>query len=106
MTTTGGLKQYLSTRNLTFWRTLYTFHVFLHKLRSRLSVLPQCCLVKLEPLYDCLVSFRILAFYRVPPVTGRRFNMTYEIKRLADRKLAKTFFISPGEYINNDEFLQ
>lgn len=42
---------------------------------------------------------RILAFYRVPPVAGRRFNMTYEIKRLADRKLAKTFFISPANNV-------
>lgn len=58
------------------------------------SMLP--CLL-LEPLNDCPLSFRILAFYRVPPVAGRRFNMTYEIKRLADRKLAKTFFISPGK---------
>lgn len=58
------------------------------------SMLP--CLL-LEPLNVCPLSFRILAFYRVPPVAGRRFNMTYEIKRLADRKLAKTFFISPGK---------
>lgn len=42
---------------------------------------------------------RALAFYRVPPVTGRRFNMTSEIKRLADRKLAKTFFISPANNV-------
>lgn len=58
------------------------------------SMLP--CLL-LEPLNVSPLSFRILAFYRVPPVAGRRFNMTYEIKRLADRKLAKTFFISPGK---------
>lgn len=61
------------------------------------SMLP--CLL-LEPLNVCPLSFRILAFYRVPPVAGRRFNMTYEIKRLADRKLAKTFFISPGKCKN------
>ena len=48
-----------------------------------------------EPQF-CVFFFRVLGFYRVPPVAGRLFNMTYEIKRLADRKLAKTFFISPG----------
>ncbi|KAK3089025.1 hypothetical protein FSP39_000214 [Pinctada imbricata] len=42
---------------------------------------------------------RVLGFYRVPPVAGRVFNMTFEIKRFADRKLAKTFFISPANNV-------
>ena len=41
--------------------------------------------------------FRVLGFYRVPPTSGRRVNMTYDLKRLADHKLAKTFFKSPGK---------
>ncbi|XP_050391453.1 extracellular serine/threonine protein CG31145 [Patella vulgata] len=39
---------------------------------------------------------RALGFYRVPPTTGRLLNMTTEIKKFADRKLAKTFFYSPA----------
>ncbi|KAJ8313280.1 hypothetical protein KUTeg_009169 [Tegillarca granosa] len=42
---------------------------------------------------------RILGFYRVPPTAGRLVNMTYDIKRLADHKLAKTFFISPAKNV-------
>ena len=41
--------------------------------------------------------FRILGFYRVPPTAGRLLNMTSDILPLADRKLAKTFYISPGK---------
>jgi len=40
---------------------------------------------------------RVIGFYRVPPTAGRLVNVTYDIKRLADHKLAKTFFKSPGE---------
>ncbi|OWF45619.1 extracellular serine/threonine protein kinase FAM20C-like [Mizuhopecten yessoensis] len=39
---------------------------------------------------------RVLGFYRVPPTAGRVVNMTRDIKRLADHKLSKTFFISPA----------
>ncbi|XP_076451530.1 extracellular serine/threonine protein CG31145-like [Babylonia areolata] len=39
---------------------------------------------------------RVLGFNRVPPVTGRLVNMTRDIRRLADSKLARTFFISPA----------
>lgn len=39
---------------------------------------------------------RILGFHRSPPVAGRMLNMTSEIYALADRKLLKTFFISPA----------
>lgn len=42
---------------------------------------------------------RALGFYRVPPTAGRRVNMTYDLKRLADHKLAKTFFKSPANNI-------
>lgn len=42
---------------------------------------------------------RILNFNRVPPNTGRLINMTRDIKRLADKKLAKTFFISPAQNV-------
>ncbi|KAK3604508.1 hypothetical protein CHS0354_037990 [Potamilus streckersoni] len=39
---------------------------------------------------------KILGFYRVPPTIGREVNLTSEIKRLADTKLRKTFFVSPA----------
>lgn len=39
---------------------------------------------------------RVLGFNRVPPVAGRVVNMTMDIRRLADSKLARTFFISPA----------
>lgn len=42
---------------------------------------------------------RVLGFYRVPPTIGRKVNMTYEIKRLADHKLSKTFFKSPANNV-------
>lgn len=42
--------------------------------------------------------FRILDFRRIPPVSGRLVNITKEIRDITtDKKLAKTFFISPGE---------
>ena len=43
--------------------------------------------------------FRILGFYRVPPTAGREVNLTSDIKRLAESKLKKTFFISPGTLV-------
>ncbi|ESP03996.1 hypothetical protein LOTGIDRAFT_156599 [Lottia gigantea] len=39
---------------------------------------------------------RALGFYRVPPTTGRLVNISSELKKFADRKLAKTFFYSPA----------
>ena len=43
-------------------------------------------------------STRILDFRRVPPVAGRLVNMTKEIRDVTrDKKLWRTFFISPGE---------
>lgn len=40
---------------------------------------------------------RILDFRRVPPVAGRMINMTREIRDVTrDKKLWRTFFISPG----------
>lgn len=42
---------------------------------------------------------RIFNFNRVPPNAGRLINMTRDIKRLADKKLAKTFFISPAKNV-------
>ncbi|XP_035657225.1 extracellular serine/threonine protein kinase FAM20C [Oncorhynchus keta] len=43
---------------------------------------------------------RILDFRRVPPVAGRLLNMTKEIKDMTrDKKLWKTFFISPANNI-------
>lgn len=42
---------------------------------------------------------KVLGFYRVPPTAGRKVNMTYDIKRLADHKLAKTFFKSPANNV-------
>lgn len=38
----------------------------------------------------------LLAFYRVPPTIGREVNVSRDLHRLANRKLAKTFFISPA----------
>lgn len=48
--------------------------------------------------HDGIVSiFRILDFRRVPPVAGRLVNMTKEIRDVTrDKKLWRTFFISPG----------
>uniref|UniRef100_H2ZTF7 FAM20 C-terminal domain-containing protein n=1 Tax=Latimeria chalumnae TaxID=7897 RepID=H2ZTF7_LATCH len=44
--------------------------------------------------------FRILDFRRIPPVTGRRVNITKEILQITtDRKLARTFFISPAKNV-------
>uniref|UniRef100_A0A8B9SQZ5 FAM20 C-terminal domain-containing protein n=1 Tax=Anas platyrhynchos TaxID=8839 RepID=A0A8B9SQZ5_ANAPL len=41
---------------------------------------------------------RILDFRRIPPVSGRLVNITKEIRDITtDKKLAKTFFISPGD---------
>ena len=43
-------------------------------------------------------SARILDFRRVPPVAGRLVNMTKEIRDVTrDKKLWRTFFISPGD---------
>lgn len=43
------------------------------------------------------VSCRVLDFRRVPPVAGRLVNMTKEIRDVTrDKKLWRTFFISPG----------
>ncbi|KFO13175.1 Extracellular serine/threonine protein kinase FAM20C, partial [Balearica regulorum gibbericeps] len=40
---------------------------------------------------------RILDFRRIPPVSGRLVNITKEIRDITtDKKLAKTFFISPA----------
>jgi hypothetical protein len=44
-------------------------------------------------------SLRILDFRRVPPVAGRLVNMTREIRDVTrDKKLWRTFFISPGKH--------
>lgn len=46
---------------------------------------------------NSLIYNRILDFRRVPPVAGRLVNMTKEIRDVTrDKKLWKTFFISPG----------
>lgn len=46
---------------------------------------------------NSLICNRILDFRRVPPVAGRLVNMTKEIRDVTrDKKLWKTFFISPG----------
>ncbi|XP_074434930.1 extracellular serine/threonine protein kinase FAM20C-like isoform X4 [Larus michahellis] len=63
-----------------------------------------------------VLRFRILDFRRIPPVSGRLVNITKEIRDITtDKKLAKTFFISPGnmdrhhyetfEKFGNDTFL-
>ncbi|KAB1263680.1 Extracellular serine/threonine protein kinase FAM20C, partial [Camelus dromedarius] len=44
---------------------------------------------------------RILGFRRVPPVAGRMVNMTKEIRDVTrDKKLWRTFFISPGNLVS------
>ncbi|XP_064604721.1 extracellular serine/threonine protein kinase FAM20C-like isoform X2 [Liolophura sinensis] len=40
---------------------------------------------------------RVLGFYRVPPTAGRIVNITHDLHRLANHKLAKTFFVSPAK---------
>ena len=55
-----------------------------------------------------LLYFRLLGFYRVPPVVGRKVNMTKEIFMLAEKELKRTFFVSPSklyEYINHNRQL-
>lgn len=50
-------------------------------------------------------SPRILDFRRVPPVAGRLVNMTREIRDVTrDKKLWRTFFISPGSLGNSTVF--
>lgn len=56
---------------------------------------------------NCLfaLSPRILDFRRVPPVAGRLVNMTREIRDVTrDKKLWRTFFISPGSLGNSTVF--
>lgn len=51
-------------------------------------------------------SQRILDFRRVPPVAGRLVNMTKEIRDVTrDKKLWRTFFISPGRRCGDAELL-
>lgn len=52
---------------------------------------------KANPCSNVPVSCRVLDFRRVPPVAGRLVNMTKEIRDVTrDKKLWRTFFISPG----------
>jgi hypothetical protein len=41
----------------------------------------------------------VLGFHNVPPTIGRKINMTSEIKNVADRKLVKSFFMSPVDNV-------
>lgn len=41
-------------------------------------------------------KFRVLGFNRVPPVIGRVFNITNDLRLKATEELARTFFSSPG----------
>lgn len=67
----------------------YNYHYIL--ILSIKAVLSPCC--------------RILDFRRVPPVAGRLVNMTREIRDVTrDKKLWRTFFISPGSPGNNTLF--
>ena len=43
------------------------------------------------------LCFRLLDMRRTSPCASRVVNITHEIWRLADRTLAKTTFVSPGE---------
>lgn len=52
------------------------------------------------------LSCRVLDFRRVPPVAGRLVNMTKEIRDVTrDKKLWRTFFISPGMRRNGAQSL-
>lgn len=52
------------------------------------------------------VSCRVLDFRRVPPVAGRLVNMTKEIRDVTrDKKLWRTFFISPGTGLKIDRII-
>lgn len=60
------------------------------------------CILILYINYLFSFSSRILDFRRVPPVAGRLVNMTREIRDVTrDKKLWRTFFISPGSLGNN-----
>lgn len=51
-----------------------------------------CCVT-----VSVLISCRILGYRRVPPVVGRLLDVVREVKDITtDRKLARTFFTSPG----------
>ncbi|XP_052260131.1 extracellular serine/threonine protein CG31145-like isoform X2 [Dreissena polymorpha] len=39
---------------------------------------------------------KVLGFYRVPPTTGRKFNITSELKPIAPDSMYKTLFYSPA----------
>uniref|UniRef100_A0A8C8AXC6 FAM20 C-terminal domain-containing protein n=1 Tax=Otus sunia TaxID=257818 RepID=A0A8C8AXC6_9STRI len=61
--------------------------------------LPSCCkgYPHLTAKLSQVLCFRILDFRRIPPVSGRLVNITKEIRDITtDKKLAKTFFISPA----------
>lgn len=42
--------------------------------------------------------FRILGFRRAVPTVGRIVNLTSDLREKAEKRLAKTFFISPGMF--------
>ncbi|VDM75550.1 unnamed protein product [Strongylus vulgaris] len=48
---------------------------------------------------------RVLGFRRAVPTVGRIVNMTSELYEKAEKKLKKTFFISPGELITEKQLL-
>jgi hypothetical protein len=47
-------------------------------------------------LFLSFIYFRILGYRRAVPTVGRVVNMTSELMDVAERRLRKTFFISPG----------
>lgn len=42
---------------------------------------------------------RILGYRRAVPTVGRVMNLTGELQDKADKRLKKTFFVSPGVFI-------
>lgn len=61
-------------------------------------------------LTDICISFvfpfsRLLGFNRIPPVVGRLINVTSEVREItSDKKLARTFFTSPGVCVPSFSF--
>lgn len=52
-----------------------------------------CCLKNLMmTIFFFLRVFRILGFYRAPPVVGRKINLEEEVEPIGEKRLMDTFF--------------
>lgn len=56
--------------------------------------------INLENFISNIYKLRILGYRRAVPTVGRVLNITSELYENAERKLKKTFFISPGSNLH------